>query len=153
LAPPSGRPRILYSRDDTAGAPKGEVKSARILIVEDDFLIASEMEGALRDAGLEVVGIAGSAKEAVEMAAAYRPLLAIMDIRLNGERDGVDAAIDLFSFCGVRCVLATAHHTAETRVRATPANPLAWVAKPYTMQALLTVVQKAIQDVRDGNDP
>jgi hypothetical protein len=75
-----------------------------------------------------------------------------MDIRLSGQRDGVDAAIDLFSLHGVRCVFATAHHAADTRLRAKPANPLAWVAKPYTMQALITVVRKVVQDVRAGNE-
>jgi two-component system, response regulator PdtaR len=152
LAPPAERPRIVYSRDDTTGAAKSQVKPARIMIAEDDYLVASEMEGALRDAGFEVVGIAASAKEVLELASVQRPLLVVMDIRLSGQRDGVDAAIDLFSLHGVRCVFATAHHAADTRLRAKPANPLAWVAKPYTMKALIKVVRKAVQDVRAGND-
>jgi len=152
LAPRPGRPRIVYSRDGTTGPANAQFEPARLMIVEDDYLIASEMEGALRDAGFEVVGIAESAEQAVELASAHGPLLAIMDIRLSGGRDGADAAIDLFSLHGIRCVFATAHHTAETRKRAKPANPLAWLAKPYTMQALLVVVRNAVQDVRASNE-
>ena len=54
-----------------------------------------------------------------------------MDVRLGGQRDCVDAAINLFSLHGIRCLFATAHHTPETPARAEPANPLAWVSKPY----------------------
>jgi CheY-like chemotaxis protein len=72
-----------------------------------------------------------------------------MDIRLSGKRDGIDAAIELFSLHGIRCVFATAHHTAETRQRAEPANPLAWVAKPYSMASLIAVVRKAINDLQE----
>jgi two-component system, response regulator PdtaR len=147
LAPPAERPRIIYSRDDTTGAAKRQVNPARIMIAEDDYLIASEMEGALREAGFEVVGIAASTKEVLELASVHRPLLVVMDVRLSGQRDGVDAAIDLFSLHGIRCVFATAHHTPQTRARAEPANPLAWVSKPYTMPSLIEAVRKAVRDV------
>ncbi|MGA8613816.1 MAG: response regulator [Xanthobacteraceae bacterium] len=146
LAPLPTWPRIVFSRDDASGAAKGLVEPARIMIVEDDYLIASE--SALRDAGFEVVGIATSAEEALQLAGTERPLLVVMDIRLSGRRDGVDAAIDLFSLHGIRSVFATAHHTSETRARAQPANPLAWIAKPCTMHSLVAVVRKAVHDVQ-----
>jgi two-component system, response regulator PdtaR len=148
-APPQPfRPRIVFSRDDIAGAAKGPAVSTRIMIVEDDHLIALEMEGALRDAGFNVVGISTSAEEALAMASEQRPQLAVMDIRLNGDRDGIEAAIELFSSYEIRCVFATAHHTAETRRRAEPAKPLAWVPKPYTMPSLIEVVQGAVRDLK-----
>lgn len=146
--PPAGRPRVVFSRDDTSGAAKGPSPAARVLIVEDDHLVSSEMEGALQDAGFDVVGIGSSAEEVLQLAAEHRPQLVVMDIRLNGERDGIDAAIELFSLYGIRCVFATAHHTPETRRRAEPASPLAWIAKPYTMASLVEVVRKSLQDGR-----
>ncbi|MGG7581134.1 hypothetical protein [Rhizobium sp. Nf11,1] len=63
-------------------------KEARILIVEDEFLIAFELEDRLRDAGFE--GIAATASEAISLAGSERPDLAMMDIRLTGRRVGVD---------------------------------------------------------------
>ena len=77
---------------------------AKILIVEDDFLAASEMEAVLMDAGLEIAGIADRAEEAVRLAKAGAPALAIMDIRLIGHANGVDAALEMFRQTGVRCI-------------------------------------------------
>jgi two-component system, response regulator PdtaR len=76
-------------------------KAGSILIVEDDFLIAMQAENALTDAGFSVSGVATTAKEALEMAKQRRPAIVVMDIRLAGRRDGIDAAGDLATLaCG-----------------------------------------------------
>src|SRR5687767_7783178 len=64
--------------------------SPSILLVEDDFLVSMEMETGLEEAGYEVAGIAATAEDAVALAAERRPALVVMDIRLAGDRDGVD---------------------------------------------------------------
>ena len=145
-----GRPGAhpVFARDDVLGASEEAASLIRIMIVEDDFLIASEIEGALIEAGYEVAGIAASAEEAIEIAAARRPLLAVMDVRLVGPRDGIDVALELFGTHGVRCIFATAHQTPETRRRAHPANPLGWLPKPYSMPSLVEAVQQAIRNLR-----
>ena len=139
---------LVFARDDVSGANEQPAEPAGIMIVEDDFLIASEVEGALIEAGYEVVGIAASAEEALALAAARRPLLAVMDIRLVGPRDGIDVALELFGTHGVRCIFATAHQNPETRRRADPANPLGWVPKPYSMASLIEVVREAVRNLR-----
>ena len=141
---------IAFSRDEASGGGKAHVTRSRVLIVEDDFLIASDMEAALTEAGIEVAGVAASAEEALRLADAATPALAVMDIRLAGKRDGIDAALELFARHGIRCVFATAHQDENTRTRAQPAHPLAWVPKPYAMASLVEVVQKALQN-RDRN--
>jgi DNA-binding NarL/FixJ family response regulator len=73
-----------------------------------------------------------------------------MDIRLNGNRDGIDVALDLFATHGIRCIFATAHQTADARKRAEPANPIAWLPKPYTMPALVAVVRSAVAQLHPG---
>jgi two-component system, response regulator PdtaR len=125
---------------------------ARVLIVEDDFLVASDMEIGLKEAGIEVAGVASSAEEAVELAKTERPALAIMDIRLAGKRDGIDAALELFATLGIRCVFATAHHDERTRTRAQPARPLAWVPKPYAIASLVEAVRSALRETRSDKD-
>ncbi len=90
------------------------------------------------------VGIAGSAEEAVLLARQHEPLLAVMDIRLAGQRDGIDAAGELFRELGIRCIFATAHDDLRTRSRAEPFAPLGWLAKPYTMTSLIALVRQAI---------
>jgi DNA-binding NarL/FixJ family response regulator len=142
------RPHVLFSRDETAGGAKQSGLAARILIAEDDYLIAAQMEAALTDAGFEIAGIASSAEEALALAAARRPTLVVMDVRLGGRRDGIDAALELFASQGIRCVFATAHHDAKVRARAQPAAPLAWVPKPYAMPALVGAVQRAFRELQ-----
>jgi DNA-binding NarL/FixJ family response regulator len=67
-----------------------------------------------------------------------------MDIRLAGERDGIDAARQLFSEFGIRCIFATAHDDAGTRARAEPFAPLGWLPKPYTASSLVALVAEAV---------
>ena len=145
---PHHRARRAFACDSDLGVSKRPEAADRILIAEDDFLVASEMEAALAQAGFEVIGIASSADQALDLAAAERPALVVMDVRLNGTRDGIDAALELFATHGIRCVFATAHQTAETRTRAQPANPLRWLAKPYTMLSLVDTVRRALQELQ-----
>jgi two-component system, response regulator PdtaR len=121
-------------------------KVAGVLIVEDDFLIGMQTESALADAGFWVVGIASTAEEAVLLARQHKPALAVMDIRLAGQRDGIEAAGELFRELGVRCIFASAHDDQRTRSRAEPFAPLGWLAKPYTMASLIALVRQAIVD-------
>ena len=59
-----------------------------------------------------------------------RPALCVMDIRLAGSRDGIEAAIEIFMAHGIRCIFATAHADPEARVRAEKAVPHGWLQKP-----------------------
>lgn len=136
--PPSRNGTALPAPDDATAAAR---KWGRILIVEDDYFVAIGLEQALIDAGLGVVGIAATAEEALELAAAKRPDLAVMDIRLAGTRDGIDAALDLLSHHGVHSVFATAHSDAPTRARAERARPLGWLSKPYSAQTAVETIR------------
>jgi two-component system, response regulator PdtaR len=121
---------------------------ARILVVEDEYLVATDLADRLAEAGYRVTGIAATAEDALMLAAAEPPDLAIMDIRLASRRDGIDAAIELRRRYGLRCIFATAHLDAETRNRAAPAAPLGWLAKPYGAFSLLRQVQTALNELK-----
>jgi DNA-binding NarL/FixJ family response regulator len=138
----------LAREDSHSAGPRSGVPAA-ILVVEDDFLVALQVEAALTDAGFTLAGTAASGEEAISMVAAARPALVLMDIRLAGSMDGVDAALALFRDHKLRCVFATAHHDPEVRKRAAPAEPLGWLQKPYTMPALLEAVRHALADLED----
>ena len=133
--------RIAEEQEETT---KEDGKDRIILIAEDDFLIAMQAEIALMDAGFTVSGIATTAEEALALAKQHQPALVVMDVRLAGQRDGIEAARDLFRELGVRCVFATAHDDVQTRARAEPFAPLGWLAKPYTMPSLVKLVREAI---------
>jgi DNA-binding NarL/FixJ family response regulator len=123
-----------------------EGKRPRILIVEDEFLIALELENLLCDAGFEVVGAAVTAGEAIFLAGSERPDLVVMDIRLAGRRDGVEAAIELFTRFGIRSIFSSAHADANTRKRALPASPIGWLQKPYSSDALIRLIRDYVRE-------
>lgn len=135
---------------DQPGSSQGStepVPNPCILLVEDDFLVGMEMEAGLEDAGYEVAGIAATAEEALAMAAEHRPALIVMDIRLAGPRDGVDAALEIYRNLGIRSLFASAHVDAGVRARAAAARPLGWVAKPYRIETLLKAIEEALREV------
>jgi DNA-binding NarL/FixJ family response regulator len=140
----------VFARDDAASAEEQIDEAARILVVEDDFLVALEMESALTEAGFVVAGVATSGEDAIELAVSERPRLAVMDIRLAGARDGIDTALQLFAQLGIRCIFATAHQDDQARRRAAPAVPLGWLQKPYTMTSLVGMVRRALADLDKG---
>jgi DNA-binding NarL/FixJ family response regulator len=139
---------FLHAPDDEAAGRTQSEEAKRVLIVEDDFLIASEMEAALTEAGFEVVGVVPTGEEALELAQARALTLAVMDIKLAGDFDGVDSALELFRTHGVRSVFASAYSDPEIRLRADPAAPLGWLQKPYTMTALTAMVRQAVNELR-----
>ena len=138
----------MLAPDDRLASETQSDNSERILIVEDDLLVASEMEATLCDAGFEVVGIATTGKEALQLARTECPILAIMDIRIAGERDGIETALELFRSQGLRCIFASAHSDHDSRLRAQPAAPLGWLQKPYTMASLTEMVCAAARELR-----
>jgi two-component system, response regulator PdtaR len=148
FAPPSEQDRIPPPPVEETRRTEGGQVPLRVLIVEDDFLIAMQTEIALTAAGFEVVGPATTAEEAVEMAREAQPWLAVMDIRLASHRDGIDAARDLYENFAIRCIFATAHDDAHTRGRAEPYAPLGWLPKPYTMASLVTVVAETVAQLK-----
>ena len=119
----------------------------RILVAEDDYFVAMDLEGGLRAAGLQVIGPVPTAEEAIALARSEHPILAVMDIRLAGTRDGIDAAEELYRELGIRCIFASAHVDAYTRQRAEPAHPLGWLPKPYTVAAVVAAVKSALPEV------
>jgi DNA-binding response OmpR family regulator len=141
--------RRLAQDDRMAETEAG--KPARILVVEDDYLASIQAEAALTEAGFEVVGVANTADAALRLASLERPELVIMDVRLAGERDGVDVALDLFRIYGIRSIFATAHYDERVRERARPAEPLGWLPKPYPMEALAALAKRCLHEVRNKN--
>ena len=132
-------------RDGTYDAAR---HSARLLVVEDDYLVGLELEYHLTAAGFVVVGIAATVDEALAIAASDKPVLAIVDIRLAEERDGIDAAIELNGKFGIRSIFATAHADAETRERGAAANPIGWLQKPYPPETLIGLINDTLRQRR-----
>jgi two-component system, response regulator PdtaR len=150
---PSSRPGVVFAHEERSGAPARRAAAERILLIEDDFLVAAQIEAALIEVGFEIAGIGASADEAIELASSQRPVLCVMDIRLAGARDGIEAAIEIFKALGVRCIFATAHFDQDARTRAEKAAPLGWLQKPFSMASLVAAVRGAVREAQGRNRP
>lgn len=147
VAPSSERRAVpVWSPSGNAG-PTPSVEPARLLLVEDEWLVSSEMEAALEDEGYVVVGVAVSAQEAVALAERHRPDLVLMDVRLTSGGDGVDAAIEIFRRLGIRSIFVSANRDPATQARAKAAHPFGWVPKPFSSAQLLEAVGEALREV------
>jgi DNA-binding NarL/FixJ family response regulator len=133
-----------------SGAMRLDVQTPqRILVAEDDLFVGVQYEDALSEAGFEVLDIATTAKEAIDIAQDQKPVLAIMDIRLAGSPDGVEAALEIYRRFGIRCIFATAFSDPEVRERAAPARPLAWLSKPVAYPRLIAAVRAALSELEN----
>lgn len=123
--------------------------NGRVLVVEDDYFVGLTIENALVDAGHVVVAVAPSGEQAIEAAAAARPELAVMDVRLAGNLDGIEAAMELRGL-GIPSLFATAHSDPLTRSRGEEARPAGWLTKPFSNAELVAAVEAALIRLR-GN--
>jgi CheY-like chemotaxis protein len=118
--------------DDHGDRPAVQGRSLRVLIVEDEIFIALDAKSLLQSLGHTVVGIAVSADDAVRRAERERPDVVLMDIRLSGPRDGIDAADEIQRRFGISSIFVTANTDAQTRARAAAVAPLGFLEKPLT---------------------
>jgi two-component system, response regulator PdtaR len=121
-----------------------------ILIVEDDWFIAMDIRDLVAAAGYRVTEIAATADEAVAAAVADRPDLVLMDIRLVGPKDGIEAALEIRDRVDSPCLLVSAHQDARLQARAAAARPRGWLMKPFSNQQLLTAIEDALGSNETG---
>ena len=106
----------------------------KVLIAEDDLLMADMLEDALVDNGYEVCGIARTVEKAVELGEKHRPDLAILDLRLEGRGSGTDVADALKRQGRVGVLYATGH---ITTIGLTSSDGEACIAKPYRIEDIV----------------
>jgi DNA-binding NarL/FixJ family response regulator len=121
---------------------------ARVLIVEDDRLVALDLESMLRDFGFSPCSTAHSAEEALRVATDQAPELVLMDIRLEGEADGVWAAQHLRDQLGLRVIYLTANSDLSTVERAKATEPCGYLLKPIRPLDLRCCLELALDQVR-----
>jgi len=120
------------------------MEKTRILIVEDEGLVARDIENMVRNAGYEVCGVVSSGEEAVEEADKTEPDLILMDIILRDSMDGVEAAEKIRGRFNIPVIYLTAHTDENTLERAKLTEPLGYTLKPIEQKELLTVIEMAL---------
>jgi two-component system, cell cycle sensor histidine kinase and response regulator CckA len=118
--------------------------AARILVVEDEAIVAMDISVRLRALGYEVAGPASTGVEALELAEQTRPDLVLMDIMLRGGMDGVEAARRIREATGAPVVYLTAYADDSTLRRAKVAEPLGYLLKPFEERELRTTIETAL---------
>src|SRR6516162_641497 len=120
------------------------MSTEQILVVEDERVVATAIKNELKQFGYDVRDTASSAAEAVDMAVRNRPNLVLMDIHLKGERDGIEAAREIRSRCGIPVVFLSAFADPETVARAGAAEAFGYLLKPYEERELQTTIEMAL---------
>src|SRR5262245_22800667 len=125
------------------------LRGSRVLIVEDEALIAEELRERLSRRGMTVVAAVASADAALEHARRDRPGIILMDIRLKGQRDGIDTANQMRREMNVPLVYLTAHSDRSTIERAKDTAPDGYVMKPFHERDLLVAIEMAMHRQAD----
>ena len=127
---------------------------ANILIVEDDFLQAEALDALLSARGYSICAIAGSAEQAVSLAKSHQPDVVLMDVRLSGELDGVDAASKIGQSCNCGIVFVTGVVNAQTARRIGSTAPHAvTLMKPTTGPKLVDAIRRALAGRSSAHTP
>jgi PAS domain S-box-containing protein len=116
----------------------------RILIAEDDRVVARDIAEHLVGLGYAVAGVTHSGEESVRLAEELRPELVLMDIRLEGPTDGIEAAQRIRDRSQLPVVFLTAYADEETLRRAKVTEPFGYVLKPFEDRELRTVIEMAL---------
>lgn len=116
----------------------------KLLIVEDNWMMAYMIEDVAHILNIEVVGVATSWSEAEKIVALQKPDFAILDININGEVDGIKAA-RLLKEQGIDFLFLTAYKDIDTIEEATELSPLAYLVKPITPENLMATLLLAIK--------
>jgi PAS domain S-box-containing protein len=125
---------------------------ARILIVEDDAIVARDLRASLTKMGYFVTGVAAAGEEALEMAGENRPDLVLMDIMFDGDIDGIETAQRMRDEHDVPVIYLTAYGDQATFDRAKQTLPLAFVLKPFDPQELYLTIETALERRRLETD-
>lgn len=118
--------------------------AASVLIVEDERLVARGLERQLRRLGYTVVPLVSTGIEAIQQALEHRPDMILMDIRLRGQMDGIEAATAIRKQLNVRIAYMSAYIDEATLARARATQPDAFLPKPFNHCSLLEMLQQIL---------
>jgi PAS domain S-box-containing protein len=122
-----------------------DLESTSILIVEDEKIVAWDIQERLEKLGYKVLARVASGTEAVQMVSSNKPDLVLMDIQIEGNLNGIETAALLYNSFNIPIVYLTAHSDDKTLAQATQTNPFGYLLKPLQARELHTTIQVALQ--------
>jgi len=138
----------MAKRDDgkgyAANAETGLTSINCALVVEDEFIIAEGLRVQLEEMGIPVCGVAATAVDAINLAVAHVPALVLMDMRLRGEGDGVDAALAIHARVGSKVIFITGSREQATIDRIALDHAAATLFKPVSPFQLRRTIEQVV---------
>ena len=118
---------------------------ACILIVEDERIIARDVETALEDLGYEIVGVASSGAEALAALGSKVADIVLMDIKIRGDMDGIQTAEQIKTRFRLPIIYLTAHTDRSTLERARASQPFGYIVKPFKIGDMKIAIEAALR--------
>lgn len=125
-------------------------RPVKILIVEDEFILATTVKETLESLGYTVTGLAASFEETLRLVEQDRPDVVLMDIWLQGSMDGIDTATFLWDAFRLPIVYLTGHSDRSTLERAYESMPFGYLVKPGKETDLVMAINGAYQCCKDS---
>jgi two-component system, response regulator PdtaR len=129
------------------------MQEAKILIVEDEMLIARDLEALLTDWGFKVVGVAGAGEEAYSLYLLHEPDLMLIDIQLYSGMDGIELVQQCNVIRRIPVIYLTGQADHQTIERAKTTNPAAYLFKPFDEKQLLVSIELALTNFEKKETP
>lgn len=117
------------------------MSNTKILVVEDEAVVALDIQNRLRRLGYTPIGRAASGKEAIALAELHRPDIILMDIRIHGSMDGIETAHIIKNTLGIPAIYLTAHTDDVTLERAKTSDPYGYLTKPFEEHELRIAIE------------
>ncbi len=125
----------------------GEPGGARILIVEDDAIIAMDMEQILTRKGYDVVGRVDRGEKVISAVEEKKPDIVLMDINIKGNIDGIAVAKELLDELELKVIYVTAYSDINMKERAFETEPIGYLVKPLRESELVAMIEYAMKKI------
>jgi len=122
----------------------------KILVVEDEMIIAAKISMQLTSLGYEVTGILPRGEQAVQQVKENKPDIILLDINLKGQLDGIETALQIQQFAQIPIIYLTANSDEATFNRAKPTKPYAFISKPFKQLDLQRAIELTISRMAEN---
>lgn len=123
---------------------KPKKEEVKILVVDDETIVALDIKTTLQKYGYKVVGIAGSSSEALRIVKTEKPNLILMDIMLKGQKDGIETSEEINKIADIPIIFLTAYSDDNTLERAKLVEPYGYLIKPFDNRELFTTIEMSL---------
>lgn len=120
------------------------MENVKVLIAEDEGIVALDLRYSLEALGYLVIGVVSTGQDAILKAEKFLPDLVLMDIRLQGDLDGIQAASEILSRLQIPVIYLTAMADKSTIQRANETKPSGFVTKPFSERELKAAIEEAL---------